>query len=310
MVGRTHLLTSGSRFLPGLTKGKGHTMTREITTSTRTPKRARGTVSYEDQTISTRAIALLAGAQHASIDVYGAGQDGARLSLIWGTLLLGFTAVDQVDALAEAFADSQSAAKRIPERLDPTILSAEIGDEAYLPAISVGFREVPRYGVSTHTLGCSSACPATARTESRSGGRPGSFPNSTVYPLLPVLVAPLNWSNGGSCSSISSWFPKHRVARGISPARRFVTSTPWSAPPGFPTSHLEKPSNRSRRKQSSGGPAGMQHRTNRRPRQRKEGATARALVAAPCPPLPLRLAEQPGATAVRHVDGQTHPCLW
>ena len=152
MVGRTHLLTSGSRFVPGLTKGKGHTMTREITTSTRTPKRARGTVSYEDQTISTRAIALLAGAQHASIDVHGAGQDGARLSLTWGTLLLGFTAVDQVDALRQAFADSQGAAKRIPERLDPTILSAEIGDEAYLSAISVGFREVPRCGVSTHTL--------------------------------------------------------------------------------------------------------------------------------------------------------------
>ena len=29
MVGRTHLLASGSRFVPGLTKGKGHTMTRE-----------------------------------------------------------------------------------------------------------------------------------------------------------------------------------------------------------------------------------------------------------------------------------------
>jgi len=127
-------------------------MTREITTSTRTPKRMTGTVPYEDQTISTRAIALLAGAQHASIDVHGAGQEGARLSVAWGTLLLGFTALDQVDALAEAFADSQGAAKRVPERLDPKILSAEIGDEAYLPAISVGFRAVPRYGVSTHTL--------------------------------------------------------------------------------------------------------------------------------------------------------------
>jgi len=127
-------------------------MTRETTTSTRTPKKTRGTVSYEDQTISTRAIALLAGAQHASIDVHGAGQQGARLSLTWGTLLLGFTAADQVDALAEAFAESKAAARRIPERLDPKILSAEIGDEAYLPAISVGFREIPGYDVSTHTL--------------------------------------------------------------------------------------------------------------------------------------------------------------
>ncbi len=92
-------------------------MTRETTTSTRAAKRVRGTVPYEDQTISTRAIALLAGAQHASIDVHGAGQEGARLSLTWGTLLLGFSAAEQVDALAEAFADSQSAAKRIPERL-------------------------------------------------------------------------------------------------------------------------------------------------------------------------------------------------
>ena len=127
-------------------------MTSETTTSTRTPKRMTGTVPYEDQTISTRAIALLAGEQHASIDVHGAGEAGARLSVVWGTLLLGFTAVDQVHALSEAFADSQSAAKRIPERLDPKILGAEIGDEAYLPAISVGFRAVPRYGVSVHTL--------------------------------------------------------------------------------------------------------------------------------------------------------------
>ncbi len=72
----------------------------------------------------------MAGEQHASIDVHGAGQDGARLSLTWGTLLLGFSAVDQVDALAEAFADSQSAARRTPERLNPAILGAEIGDEA------------------------------------------------------------------------------------------------------------------------------------------------------------------------------------
>ncbi len=109
-------------------------------------------IPHEDQTISTRAIALLAGEQHASNDVHGAGEEGARLSLTWGTLLLGFFAADQVDAMAEAFADSQSAAKRIPERLDPKILGAEIGDEAYLPAISVGFRAVPRYGVSVHTL--------------------------------------------------------------------------------------------------------------------------------------------------------------
>jgi len=126
-------------------------MTSETMTST-PAKRVRGTVPYEDQTISTRAIALLAGEQHVSIDVHGAGQDGAQLSVAWGTLLLGFTAADQVDALAEAFAESKAAAKRIPGRLDPKILGAEIGDEAYLPAISVGFREVPRYGVSVQTL--------------------------------------------------------------------------------------------------------------------------------------------------------------
>jgi len=89
-------------------------MTRETTTSSRTPKKKTGTVPYTDQTISTRAIALLAGAQHASIDVHGAGQQGARLSLTWSTLLLGFTALDQVDALVEAFTDSQGAARQIP----------------------------------------------------------------------------------------------------------------------------------------------------------------------------------------------------
>ena len=72
-------------------KGKGHTMTRETTTSTRAAKRVRGTVPYEDQTISTRAIALLAGQQHArTCRCRGAGQAGARLSVVWGTLLLGF----------------------------------------------------------------------------------------------------------------------------------------------------------------------------------------------------------------------------
>lgn len=108
--------------------------------------------SGEAQTISTRAIALIAGEQHARIDVHGAGQDGARLSIVWGTLLLTFSAADQVSALAGALTDSRDAAAQIPERLDPAILSAEIGDEAYLPAISVGFIEVPRYTVSTLTV--------------------------------------------------------------------------------------------------------------------------------------------------------------
>ncbi len=54
----------------------------------------------ETQTISTRAIALLAGQQHARIDVQWAGQDGARLSIVWGTLLLTLSAADQVNALA------------------------------------------------------------------------------------------------------------------------------------------------------------------------------------------------------------------
>jgi len=85
-------------------------------------------IPQQDQTISTRAIALLVGEQQGSIDVHGAGQEGARLSLTWGTLLLGFTALDQVDALRQAFADSQSAARQTPERLDPKILSAAIGD--------------------------------------------------------------------------------------------------------------------------------------------------------------------------------------
>ncbi len=74
------------------------------------------------------------------------------MSLVWGTLLLTFAAADQVDALAEAFADCQGAARRIPERPDPKLLNIEIGDQAHLPAISVGFREISECGVSTHTL--------------------------------------------------------------------------------------------------------------------------------------------------------------
>ena len=53
-------------------------------------------ITSEDQTIGTRAIALLAGEQRASIDVHGAGQEGARLSLTWGTLLPGFSAAPSV----------------------------------------------------------------------------------------------------------------------------------------------------------------------------------------------------------------------
>jgi len=106
----------------------------------------------ETRTISTRAIALLAGEQHARIDVHGAGED--RGSVVPG---LGNVAADlrgrrPGGRAGRGVADCQGAARRIPERLDPKLLNIEIGDEAHLPAISVGFREISECGVSTHTL--------------------------------------------------------------------------------------------------------------------------------------------------------------
>ena len=56
-------------------------------------------MSAKPQTMSTRASIMLAGEQSTRIDVHVARENGARLALMWGTLLLTFTAADQVHAL-------------------------------------------------------------------------------------------------------------------------------------------------------------------------------------------------------------------
>ncbi len=107
-------------------------------------------------TMSTRATIMLAGQQEARIDVHGAREEGARLSVVWGTLLLTVTAADQAHALREAFADARIAAQRIPAAIDPAILAARIGNEAYLPTIAVTYIEPPRCAISSHSSGANS----------------------------------------------------------------------------------------------------------------------------------------------------------
>ncbi len=47
-------------------------------------------MSAKPQTMSTRARIMLVGEQSTRIDVHGARENGARLALLWGTLLLTF----------------------------------------------------------------------------------------------------------------------------------------------------------------------------------------------------------------------------
>ncbi len=110
-------------------------------------------MSAKPQTMSTRASIMLAGEQSVRIDVHGAREDGARVALLWGTLLLTFTAADQVHALLAAYTDAAPAAGRLPVAVNPTILSATIADEAYVPTIAVTYRDMPRCTTTVHTSG-------------------------------------------------------------------------------------------------------------------------------------------------------------
>jgi hypothetical protein len=110
-------------------------------------------MSAKPQTMSTRASIMLAGEQGIRVDVHGAREAGARLVLLWGTLLLTFTAADQVRALLSAYADARLGAGRLPGEVNPSILSANVGDEAYVPTIAVTYRDVPRCTVTVHASG-------------------------------------------------------------------------------------------------------------------------------------------------------------
>ncbi len=110
-------------------------------------------MSAQPQTMSTRASIMLAGEQHTDIDVHGARENGARLILGWATLMLTFTAADQVHTLLAAYTDARPAAGRLPVEVNPAILSANVGDEAYLPAIAVTYRDLPNCITTVHTSG-------------------------------------------------------------------------------------------------------------------------------------------------------------
>ncbi len=51
------------------------------------------------------------------------------MSVVWGTLLLTFSAVDQMDALSDAFAESKAAAPVVPPRVDQAGFAAHPCDE-------------------------------------------------------------------------------------------------------------------------------------------------------------------------------------
>jgi len=110
-------------------------------------------MSAQPQTMSTRASIMLAGEQSTAIDVHGARENGARLVLGWATLMLTFTAADQVHILLAAYTDARPAAGRLPVEVNPAILSANIGDEAYVPAIAVTYRDTPNCTTALHTTG-------------------------------------------------------------------------------------------------------------------------------------------------------------
>ena len=110
-------------------------------------------MSAKPQTMSTRASIMLAGEQSTRIDVHGARENGARLALLWGTLLLTFTAADQVHALLTAYTDAHPGSQRLSAEVNPAILSANVGDEAYVPTIALTYRDVPRCTVTVHATG-------------------------------------------------------------------------------------------------------------------------------------------------------------
>ncbi len=110
-------------------------------------------MNAQPQTMSTRATLMLAGEQSVRIDVHGARENGARLALGWATLMLTCTAADQVRALLDAYAEARPAAGRLPAEVDPAILSANVGGEAYVPAIAVTYRDLPNCITTVHTSG-------------------------------------------------------------------------------------------------------------------------------------------------------------
>jgi len=110
-------------------------------------------MSAQPQTMSTRASIMLAGQQHTGIDVHGARENGARLILGWATLMLTCTAADQVHTLLDAYTGARPGAGRLPVEVNRAVLSATIGDEAYLPAIAVTYRDTPNCTTTVHTTG-------------------------------------------------------------------------------------------------------------------------------------------------------------
>jgi hypothetical protein len=117
------------------------------------PQERRPQMSAQPQTMSTRATLLLAGEQSVRIDVHGAREHGARLILGWATLMLTVSAADQVHALLDAYTDARPAAGQLPAEVDPAILTVNVGDEAYLPAIAVTYRDIPRCTTTPYTTG-------------------------------------------------------------------------------------------------------------------------------------------------------------
>ena len=110
-------------------------------------------MSAQSQSMSTRATIMLAGKQHTGLDVHGAREHGARLILGWATLMLTCTAADQVHTLRDVFTDARPVAGQLPAEVNPAILTANVGDEAYVPAIAVTYRDIPRCTTTLSTSG-------------------------------------------------------------------------------------------------------------------------------------------------------------
>ena len=186
--------------------------------------------------MSTRASIMLAGEQSTRIDVHGARENGARLALLWGTLLLTFTAADQVHALLTAYTDAHPGSQRLSAEVNPAILSANVGDEAYVPTIALTYRDVPRCTVTVHATGPDSpggwAHPqrflhiTPESSCSASSTKPPTPAPSRSSPTPPIYQGPMP-AYGGYCAPVlpPSLGPCQRGRGKVGPARDGTSRT-------------------------------------------------------------------------------------
>jgi len=103
-------------------------------------------VSMEASSLScivTRASFVMAGEQSVNIGSHHARTEQARLLLTWPTVMVTFTSVEQVEVVVEAFTDATGAARRLPERAAPSMLTGLAEFSTFVPAVSIVLVDTP-----------------------------------------------------------------------------------------------------------------------------------------------------------------------